>query len=125
MSTTIPRFQQSILLFLLFLTLGAVLSGCDRTRTVPPKLEPQDPAWSRIVHSHSAGILSRTDKIRVIFSGDVVDAGRVGQSAAKNLEAAPAIAGSAVFASTREIVITPDKDLLAGAYYRLTLKPAG
>jgi len=125
MSTAIPRLQQSFLLLLLLMTLGAVLSGCDPTRAVAPKLDPQDPAWSRIIHSHSAGVLSRTDRIRVVFAGEIVEPGRVGQSAAKNLEASPSIQGSAVFASTREIVLTPEKDLQPGGYYRLTVRPAG
>lgn len=108
-----------------FLMLVAVLSGCDPAHKVPPRLEPQDPAWSRIIHSHSAGVLSRTDRIRVVFAADVVDAGRVGQSAARNLEASPPVGGSTVFASAREIVLTPDKELEPGGYYRFTVKPAG
>ena len=80
------------------LVTGALVSGCERPRTAPPQIAPQDAAWSRIIHSHSAGVLSRKDKIRILFFGDVVAADRVGASAEQNLAASPSIAGRAVFA---------------------------
>lgn len=101
------------------------LAACNRGPGSSLKITPQDPAWSRIINSHSAGLLSRKDKIRVVFSGDVVSADRVGQSATRHLAAYPAIKGNAVFASTREIVLAPEQDLESGRDYRLTVKPAG
>ena len=101
------------------------LSACDRGPGFPIKITPQDPAWSRLIHSHSAGLLSRKDKIRVVFSGDVVGSERVGQSASRHLATWPAVKGTAVFASTREIVLTPEQDLESGRDYRFTVKSAG
>jgi uncharacterized protein YfaS (alpha-2-macroglobulin family) len=111
--------------FVAVLAAGVLIAGCEKARFAAPRLEPQDPAWSRIIHSHSAGVLSRKDRIRLLFSADIVDADRVGQSARRNLDASPPIGGSAVFASRREIVLTPAQDLESGRYYRLTLKPDG
>lgn len=120
---TAPRRLAQYLI--LFLAAGTLVCGCERTRPGAPLLEPQDPAWSRIVHSHSAGVLSRKDTIRVLFSADVVEPARVGSSARDNLQVSPTISGSVVFASPREIVLTPAGDLQPGRYYRFTLKPAG
>lgn len=101
------------------------LAACNQGPVTPLKIFPQDPAWSRIINSHSAGLLSRKDKIRVVFAGDVVSAERVGQSAARHLAAYPAVKGEAVFASTREIVLAPERELESGRDYRFTVKPAG
>ena len=115
--------------FVRLLAAGAVvvlaLVACNRGPGTALKITPQDPAWSRIINAHSAGLLSRKDKIRVVFAGDVVGADRVGQSAARFLSAWPAIKGSAVFASPREIVLAPEQDLESGRDYRFTVKPAG
>jgi len=111
--------------FVMLLSLALLACGCERTRTAAPRVGPQDPAWSQIIHSHSAGMLSRKEPVRILFSGDIVEAQRVGQSAQASLEASPAIAGSTIFASRREIVLTPATDLQPGQHYRLTLKPAG
>ena len=101
------------------------LVACNRLPGSVLKIMPQDPAWSRIINSHSAGLLSRKDKIRVLFAGDVVSADRVGQSAARFLSAYPSIKGKPIFASTREIVLAPEQDLESGRDYRLTVKSAG
>lgn len=108
--------------------MGLVILGpvaCNQLPGGSLKILPQDPAWSRIINSHSAGLLSRKDKIRVVFENDVVSADRVGQSAAKHFLAYPAVKGEAIFASTREIVLAPQKDLESGRDYRFTVKSAG
>jgi alpha-2-macroglobulin len=101
------------------------LAACNRGPSTPMKITPQDPAWSRIINSHSAGLLSRKDKIRILFASDIVSADRVGQSASRHLAAYPAIKGDAIFASAREIVLAPEQDLESGRDYRLTVKSAG
>ena len=108
--------------------LAGMVAGCDRNRsTAPaaPTIAPQNPAWSQIISSHTAGIVSRKAPIRVVFSADVVEASRVGQSAAANFASDPAVSGTATFVGTREIVLAPQKDLDAGRFYRFTVKPAG
>lgn len=115
-------------LFPVALALVVLMSGCDsrRTATAPiAPVTPQDPAWSQIISSHTAGVVSRKATIRVVFSSDMVEAGRVGKSAAANLSADPGVQGNVTFASAREIVLSPDKDLDAGRYYRFTVKPSG
>lgn len=111
------------------LAAGAVLvlalAACNRGPGSSLKITPQDPAWSHIINAHSAGLLSRKDKIRVVFAGDVVGPERVGQSAARYLAAYPTVKGEAIFASTREIVLAPERDLESGRDYRFTVKSQG
>lgn len=109
--------------------LAGLLAGCDRkpiaAPVAPPTVAPQNPAWSQIISSHTAGIVSRKATIRVVFAGDVIEPSRVGTSADKNFSANPAVTGSATFTSPREVVLSPSKDLEAGRFYRFTVKPTG
>jgi alpha-2-macroglobulin len=118
----------------LFLAAAAALvlalTGCDRLKPTPsaapaPTVAPQNPAWSQIIASHTAGIVSRKATIRVMFASDVVEAARVGTSAGANLASDPGIAGNATFTSAREIVLSPQKELESGRFYRFTVKPNG
>jgi alpha-2-macroglobulin len=114
-----PLSCRWLALFLLLL-----LAACDRGST-RPEVAPADPAWSSLISGHTAGLVSRKSKIRVVFVNDVVGAEKVGQSADGHLRTSPAVDGSVVFASAREIVLTPEKDLKQGIYYQVTVKPDG
>jgi uncharacterized protein YfaS (alpha-2-macroglobulin family) len=106
-----------------------VISGCGQGSTgappAPPKIAPQGAAWSKIISSHTAGIVSRKSAIRVVFSSDVVEPARVGQSAAANLMADPPVAGSVTFASARELALTPQDELESGRFYRFSVMAKG
>lgn len=106
------------------IVVAALLGGCDGGKS-PPTIAPQDPAWSSIISAHSAGILSRKSRLRVLFVNDVVAAERVGQRADGFLKVDPSVDGEATFVSACEIVLTPTEDLKPGRHYRIVLMPAG
>jgi hypothetical protein len=97
------------------------LVGCGDRREVPD-VGPQDSRWEEVLERHSAGEISRRDRIRVLFAHDVVGQDRVGQSAAGVVSVEPAISGSVIFATRREIVVSPDRDLEAGRAFVVTVR---
>jgi uncharacterized protein YfaS (alpha-2-macroglobulin family) len=107
---------------LVFLALVPLWAGCGGAQELPD-IGPQDPLWESVIERHSRGEISRRDRIRVVFAQDVVDEGRIGESAAEVLSVDPTIAGSVTFASRREIVVSPDTDLEPGSAYVVTLRP--
>lgn len=98
-----------------------VLSGCGSDEGRLRELPSQDPLWGSFISFHTSGSISRRDKIRVVFTNDVVANERVGQTAASILRVEPAIEGSVTFASAHEILIVPERDLPPEEVYEVTL----
>jgi uncharacterized protein YfaS (alpha-2-macroglobulin family) len=101
------------LLGLLLLPLAPL--SCKKAR------KPQDQEWYRYISAFTSGEISRKAQIRVLFVNNV---GREGQPAAEladYLEFSPAIAGKAEWKSPRELVFTPERDLVPGSRYRAVL----
>ena len=92
--------------------------GTDRI-----EVGPQDARWEEHISHHTRGIVSQRERIRVVFFEDLVDVEQVGQSADAMVRVEPAIDGSASFASRREIMVVPGRDLASGGAYRVTLTP--
>ncbi len=66
--------------------------------------------------------MSRQSKVRVLFATDVASADAVGKPADELLDVSPGIDGKAVFTGPREVVLSPEKPLEQGAWYRVTVK---
>jgi len=79
------------------------------------------PSWGQYLAYHTQGIVSARERIVIKFLSPVVEANKVGQSAAAFLTTHPAIEGSATFVSPKEIVLVPASSLPAGQRYRATL----
>ena len=99
------------------------LSGCNISDR--PRIGPQDPLWSSYISYHTSGSISRRDKIRVVFAGDVVEADKVGQPVGSTLGIDPPIEGSVTFVSVNEILVVPARDLPQGRSYRVTVQRDG
>lgn len=102
-----------------------IFTGCSPKQDdkLSAKAPTPDPAWQNIVSAHTTGIVSRRAKIRVLFTGDVTKVAAGGESADGVLMLEPAASGVARFASAREVVFTPSKDLQPGHTYRARLLP--
>lgn len=113
----------SVLLFILIIV---SLASCDNIKTTAaPATPPQDVAWSHIISAHTSGMISRKSSIRVVFTNDIINPDRVGQSAEDHIKTAPSMKGKVSFASQREIVLTPDSDLTQEGSYRVTVDTSG
>jgi alpha-2-macroglobulin len=105
------------------------LGSCTRTTTpvvAVPKVAPPDPVWTQVISAHSMGAISRRSPLRISFASDVVPAGKVGTDASSNVTLEPATRARVVFASAREIVVTPESGELApGTTYKVKLSANG
>ena len=63
-----------------WLVLACLLAACGDSGELP-EVGTQDPLWDPVIAEHSRGEISRRDPIRIVFTRDVVDEARVGQSA--------------------------------------------
>ncbi|HUU05107.1 MAG TPA: MG2 domain-containing protein [Patescibacteria group bacterium] len=82
---------------------------------------PQDQAWYRYISAYTSGDISRKAQVRVLFVGNV---GTEGQDAAEledYLEFSPALSGKTEWKSPRELVFTPDRELVPGILHRAVL----
>src|SRR5215471_8115827 len=82
-----------------------ILLDCSGSGNKPPKLATQDPLWSKYISGHTAGMVSRKSKVRVLFVNDVVSADKVGKDASSVMQVSPSVAGSTTFVSSREIAL--------------------
>ena len=87
-----------------------------------PDIGPQDPLWESVIERHSRGEISRRERIRIVFTHDVVDVVRVGETAAGVVSIEPAVAGSGSFASRRERVLSPESVVEPGTTFVITLR---
>lgn len=97
-----------------------LLVGCGDSGEVPD-VGPQDPLWESVIERHSPAEISRREPIRIVFTRDVIDQRRVGESATEAVAVRPTLEGSVTFTSTREIMIVPAGDLEPGAAFVVTL----
>ena len=112
------------------LTIPAVLFLCvncggGAPPTTKPRIGPPDPQWVTAISLHSNGAISRHSPVRVLFTGDVIPAARVGGDASANISITPAVKTRAVFASRREIVLRPETEFAAGTDYRVSVSARG
>lgn len=96
------------------------MAGCGDSSEMPD-VGPQDPLWESVIERHSLGEISRREPIRIVFTRDVVDESRVGQSATEVIAVRPSIDAEITFTSTREIMIVPEGDLEPGTSFVVTL----
>lgn len=104
----------------LFLVLTGLLAlslcqpGCKKKQPAPQE-------WYRYISAHSTGEISRKAQIRVLFVGNVGSEGQASEELQGVLEFTPAIAGKAEWRSSRELVFTPERQLIPGTAYRAAL----
>src|SRR5262249_38945380 len=79
----------------------------------------------RFISGHTAGLVSRKAKVRVLFVNDVISPQEVGKNASSTLQVSPAVSGSVTFVSPRELALVPSKDLEKGKYYRVSIRGQG
>jgi alpha-2-macroglobulin len=107
---------------LLSLTLTAcLLAGCSASSD-PPDASRQQAQWGQYIAGHTAGLVSRNSKIRVLFVNAMVAKDAIGTSANHLLEIFPPVPFSSTFVSEREILITPGQPLSPGASYRVRVR---
>lgn len=101
------------------------LTACGGTKTDRSEIARPDPLWGQFLESHTTGVISRRSNIRVVFATDVASADRVGQDASASFTIEPRVDGAVAFASPRELVFTPRRELAPGTTYRISIKPTG
>ena len=102
-------------LALVLLLLSSSQFSCKKTKP------PQAQEWYRYISAFTSGDISRQAPIRVLFVNNVGTEGQAASELEGYLEFSPAIAGKAKWNSPRELVFTPDRQLLPGATYRAVL----
>ncbi|MCG2812416.1 MAG: hypothetical protein L6428_13340, partial [Candidatus Aminicenantes bacterium] len=82
---------------------------------------PQDQAWYRYISAYTSGDISRQAQVRVLFVGNVGTEGQDPAELEDYLEFSPALSGKTEWRSPRELVFTPDRELVPGTRYRAVL----
>ncbi|HEX4910760.1 MAG TPA: MG2 domain-containing protein, partial [Permianibacter sp.] len=108
------------------LTLAGLL-GCGGKDSEPagsqaPVAIKNDPKWPEYLAEHSAGLISRSDQIRLRFVNDVVGEAEVGKPFPELVQINPAVDAAAVFNNPRELLLVPNQPLASGQRYEITLK---
>ncbi len=119
------RIHPVAFLQLCVLVILVSLSACGGTKTERTEIARPDPLWGEFLESHTTGVISRRSNVRVLFATDVASAERIGREAREALTIEPSVEGSVSFASARELVFTPRRELAPGTTYRVSVKPAG
>ena len=108
------------LLLCLGTTLAALtLAGCDESAP------PEDPRWGSLISERTYGVISKRDRITIVFTQDVAGEYLIGRPTTGVLVLEPAVEGAATFVSNRELVFAPAADLPSGQEYRVTLVREG
>lgn len=81
--------------------------------------------WDKLSGWHTQGIVSKKSPIQINFNRDVVDAALVGKDASKVMFISPAIKGNPVFESKSKITWQPQRPLIPGTTYKVSIKPLG
>ena len=89
--------------FLLQLFILTLLAGCSAS-SHPPDGAAQNATWGKYIAGHTAGLVSRNSKIRVLFVNGIVGKDAIGTSADQLIQIDPAIKFSSTFASERSPV---------------------
>ncbi|WP_423926969.1 alpha-2-macroglobulin family protein [Candidatus Palauibacter sp.] len=114
------RAPRPRLLLCLATTLAALtLAGCDESAP------PEDPRWGSLISERTYGVISKRDRITIVFTQDVAGEYLIGRPTTGVLVLEPAVEGAATFVSTRELVFAPAADLPSGQEYRVTLVREG
>lgn len=104
----------------------AALLACSRPplgeSPTPPGLVPNPGQWAQYISEHSAGLVSRSEPLRIRFVDDVIDEGEVGKSMPGLVSVEPALEIDAVFNNPRELVLVPKQPLPSGRRYQIVLK---
>jgi uncharacterized protein YfaS (alpha-2-macroglobulin family) len=82
---------------------------------------PKDQEWYRYISAFTSGDISRRAPVRVLFVGNVGTEGRAPAELDGYLEFSPALSGKTEWKSPRELVFTPERDLVPGSRYRAVL----
>ncbi len=83
--------------------------------------KPQDQEWYRYISAYTSGDISRRAPVRVLFVGNVGTEGQSPSELAGYLEFSPALSGRSEWKSPRELVFTPDRELVPGTLYHAVL----
>jgi uncharacterized protein YfaS (alpha-2-macroglobulin family) len=83
--------------------------------------KPQDQEWYRYISAYTSGDISRKAPVRVLFVGNVGSEGQNPAELKDYLEFIPALSGKTEWKSPRELVFTPDRELVPGTLYRAVL----
>jgi uncharacterized protein YfaS (alpha-2-macroglobulin family) len=83
--------------------------------------KPQEQEWYRYISAYTSGDISRQAPVRVLFVGNVGTEGQSPSELEDYLEFSPALSGKTEWKSPRELVFTPDRDLVPGTLYRAVL----
>ena len=114
------RAPRPRILLCLGTTLAALtLAGCDESAP------PEDPRWGSLISERTYGVISKRDRITIVFTRDVAGEYLIGRPTTGVLVLEPAVEGAATFVSTRELVFAPAADLPSGQEYRATLVREG
>lgn len=103
----------------------AVLAACSALEGPDSSGPPVDPRWGSLISARTHGTVSSRDRITIEFTRDVAGEHLLGQPTAGVLELEPAINGTAVFTSARQLVFTPAAELPSGGTFRVTLAQEG
>lgn len=107
----------------MLLAVGLVACGgkeADSSAAVEPI--KNDPKWPEYLAEHSAGLISRSDQIRLRFVNDVISEADIGKPFPELFSVSPAIDAAAVFNNTRELLLVPNQPLASGQRYEIKLK---
>ncbi len=83
--------------------------------------KPETREWYRYISAFTSGDISRKAPVRVLFVGTVGTEGQDPAQLKDYLEFSPALGGRTEWKSARELVFTPDRQLLPGSRYRAVL----
>ena len=103
----------------------AALAACSAVEGPDSSGPPVDPRWGSLISARTHGTVSSRDRVTIEFTRDVAGEHLLGQPTAGVLELEPAIDGTAVFTSARQLVFTPAAELPSGGTFRVTLAQEG
>ena len=102
-----------------------VLSGCGMGNRQSTQAAAPQTEWTSYISSHTSGVISRKSDIHVRFTIDVAPADGSRPDLRQTVTLEPAVEATVTFASSREIVLEPKKDLEPGRTYRVRVSPHG
>ena len=107
--------KTGLILTAMLVLLSLSLISCKKAR------KPQTQEWYRYISAFTSGDISRRAPVRVLFVGNVGTEGRNPAELKDYLEFSPALSGKTEWKSPRELVFTPERDMVPGGSYRAVL----
>jgi uncharacterized protein YfaS (alpha-2-macroglobulin family) len=83
--------------------------------------KPEAREWYRYISAFTSGEISRKAQVRILFVGNVGSEGQDPEGLKGYLEFTPALGGKTEWKSARELVFTPERQLVPGRGYRAVL----